>query len=139
MTEIDRQHRVVEKERGRPDQEIGERNHDAEALLLRIQPAGKPGSFRSQGIHRDRRQQFLDEGLAACAPSGGISAVDTVDELDDSDGRQSCVLIASGLSVPRGRNERVAMAAHNRLEIATEVGVERCVRAARLRKLQRLR
>ncbi len=34
VAQICRQHRIAERERGRTDQEIGERNHDAAGLLL---------------------------------------------------------------------------------------------------------
>ena len=61
VAQIRRQHRIAERERGRTDQEIGERNHDAAALLLGVQLAGQLGDVRRQGINDDGRQEILDD------------------------------------------------------------------------------
>jgi hypothetical protein len=84
---FDRQHRVAERERRRTDKEIGEWNHDPAALLVRIQLAREPCNVRGQRIDGDGGKKLLDEGFTARPAFGGISTVDSVDELHDADRR----------------------------------------------------
>ena len=84
VAHVNRQHRVPERERRRTDKEIGEWNHDAAALLLRIQLAREPCNVRGQRIDRDGGKQLLDEGFTARPSVGGVSTMNPVDEFDDT-------------------------------------------------------
>jgi hypothetical protein len=150
MARIDRQHGILERERGRTDQQVGERNHDAAALLLGIQLTGKSRNVGGERIDRDRRQELFDECFAPRPPFGGIGTVDTVNEFDDTDRRQGGLLVAGRIDdalkkgwnigrrgarpqsrhsnrelVPRRRGKRFAVAADHRVKVAAEVAVER--------------
>jgi hypothetical protein len=89
MARIDCPYRVAERECGRTDQEIGERNHDAVALLLGVQLASKSCCIGGQGIDGHRSEELLDEGFAAHAAFGRVGTVDAVNELNDGDRRQA--------------------------------------------------
>src|SRR5579864_8390394 len=98
MARIDCQYRVAERECGRTDQEIGERNHDAVALLLGVQLASKSCCIGGQGIDGHRSEELLDEGLAARAAFGRVGSVDAMNEFNDGDRRQGRLLIAGGIN-----------------------------------------
>jgi hypothetical protein len=116
MAHIDREHRVAERERRRTDEEIGQRNDDSPALLLRIQLAREPCNVRGQRIDRDGGKKLLDESFTARAAFGGISAVDSVDEFDDPDSRNSGLLVAGRIddTLEKGFNSVTAALGRNR-------------------------
>jgi hypothetical protein len=76
------------------NQQVLERNLDALALLLGVDSPRQKRDWLRERIDWNIGQQFLDERFAPGADLRRIRAVDSVDELDQSNSRKRCLLVA---------------------------------------------
>jgi len=98
VPEIDGQYRIAERESGRRDEQVSERDHDPPALLLAIKLAGHPRRLCGEGLDGHRHKEFLNERFTARLLFGRLGPEDTVNEFCQTDSRQRRVLIARGLN-----------------------------------------
>ena len=81
-------------QRGRSDQQILERDLHAMALLLAVSSTGKKSDSLRERIDWNVGQQFLNEGLAACAYLWRVGSMDSMDQFDQRDGGERRFRIA---------------------------------------------
>src|SRR5690349_7355074 len=78
VAHIGRQHREVERESRRTDEQVREWNNDAFTLLLSVELSSQQSRLFRVRINRQVRQQFAQDGLTAKPDLRCGSAIDTV-------------------------------------------------------------
>ena len=96
VTDVERGHGVAEKQRRRPDQQVGEGDADSLSRLLPLNPSSQLGDFERHRLNRDRLPEFLDEGLPPLSIRFRLGTVDAMGQFNHGHRRERSFRLPKG-------------------------------------------